>query len=144
MKSRRIAGGIDHMQANIFPRENMQPSLNRILLYVKDVERACEFYQRYFGFTSTRDNDDRIVELTPPHGGAILMIHPAAKGVKAGQATVKLVFDVEDVEAFKTRCADAGLVFGATHRADGYSFANAKDPDGNSVSISSRGFRVGR
>ena len=122
----------------------MRASLNRILLYVRDVERACAFYQRYFGFTATRDNDDRIVELTSPHGGAILMLHPAAKGVKAGQATVKLVFDVEDVEAFKARCADEGLMFGATHRADGYSFANAKDPDGNSVSISSRDFRAGR
>ncbi|EIM96901.1 glyoxalase [Paraburkholderia hospita] len=122
----------------------MQASLNRILLYVRDVERACAFYQRYFGFTATRDNDDRIVELTSPHGGVILMIHPAAKGVKAGQATVKLVFDVEDVEAFKAHCATDGLVFGATHRTDGYSFANAKDPDGNSVSISSRGFRVDR
>ncbi|CAG9266305.1 VOC family protein [Paraburkholderia caribensis] len=122
----------------------MQASLKRILLYVKDVESTCAFYQRYFGYTATHDNDDRIVELTPPHGGAILMIHQAAKGVKAGQATVKLVFDVEDVDAFKARCADEGLVFGATHRADGYSFANAKDPDGNSVSISSRGFRAGR
>ncbi|MGE8475527.1 MAG: VOC family protein [Paraburkholderia hospita] len=122
----------------------MQASLNRILLYVRDVARACAFYQRYFGFTATRDNDDRIVELTSPHGGAILMLHPAAKGVKAGQATVKLVFDVEDVEAFKAHCATDGLVFGATHRTDGYSFANAKDPDGNSVSISSRGFRVDR
>lgn len=122
----------------------MHAPLNRILLYVRDVERASAFYQRYFGFTAMCDVDDRIVELTPPHGGAILMIHPAAKGVKAGQATVKLVFDVEDVEAFKAHCATEGLAFGATHRADGYSFANAKDPDGNSVSISSRGFRAGR
>jgi catechol 2,3-dioxygenase-like lactoylglutathione lyase family enzyme len=120
----------------------MHVSLNRILLYVKDVERTRSFYQRHFGFAATCNNaDDRIVELISPHGGAILMIHPAAKGVKAGQASVKLVFDVADVEAFKAHCAEAGLMFGTTHHAEGYSFANAKDPDGNSVSVSSRGFR---
>ena len=33
------------------------------------------------------------------------------------------------------------LEFGATHHANGYSFANAKDPDKNNVAISSRAFR---
>jgi hypothetical protein len=35
-----------------------------------------------------------------------------------------------------------GLEFGSTHHdhANGYCFANAKDPDGNSISVSSRGF----
>jgi hypothetical protein len=51
------------------------------------------------------------------------------------------MFDVQDIEAFKKRNAELGLVFGSTHIANGYSFANAKDPDRNSVSISSRSFR---
>lgn len=72
------------------------------------------------------------------------MVHQAGKGLKAGQASVKLVFDVEDVESFKSHCAKQALVFGATHQADGYSFANAKDPAGNSVSISSRRFAIGQ
>jgi hypothetical protein len=45
------------------------------------------------------------------------------------------------VDAFKQQSEPRGLKFGATHRADGYVFANAKDPDKNSVSISSRAFR---
>jgi hypothetical protein len=68
------------------------------------------------------------------------MAHPAAKSVKTGQVTVKLVFDIEDVDGFKERCLAQGLKFGVTHKADGYTFANAKDPDGNSISISSRAF----
>jgi hypothetical protein len=60
---------------------------------------------------------------------------------KLGQVGVKLVFDVKDVEAFKKCSAELGLMFGSTHLADGYAFANVKDPDGNSVSISSRAFR---
>lgn len=118
----------------------MRPALNRIMLYAKDVKTTCAFYERHFGFVAKTDPDDRVTDLVSPHGGAILMVHPAAKSVKTGQVVVKLVFDIEDVDGFKAICADNGLAFGATHRADGYTFANAKDPDGNSISISSRSF----
>lgn len=114
------------------------------MLYVRNVDATCVFYERHFGFTRQVDADDRVVELTPPDGGAILMVHQAAKGVKSGQATVKLVFDIADVEGFKAQCATQGLAFGSIHRADGYCFSNAKDPDGNSISISSRAFAAGR
>ncbi|WP_210639759.1 MULTISPECIES: VOC family protein [unclassified Pseudomonas] len=118
----------------------MQPLLNRIMLYVRDVQATCDFYARHFGFACEKQADDRVTELRPANGGAILMVHPAGKSVKTGQVTVKLVFDTQDVEGFKEQCEAQGLKFGATHKADGYSFANAKDPDGNSISISSRAF----
>jgi hypothetical protein len=60
--------------------------------------------------------------------------------VKTGQVTVKLVFDIEDVNGFREKSLAKDLVFGAIHQANGYTFANAKDPDGNSISISSRAF----
>ncbi|RFU48363.1 VOC family protein [Paraburkholderia sp. DHOC27] len=118
-----------------------RPALNRILLYARDMQKTCAFYVRHFGFACQWDADGRIAELISPQGGAIMMVHQAAKGQKSGQVLVKLVFDVEDVEGFKEQCAKDGLEFGASHQADGYSFANAKDPDGNSISISSRSFR---
>jgi predicted enzyme related to lactoylglutathione lyase len=118
----------------------MGPSLNRIMLYAKDVQKTCEFYERHFGFTCELDDDGRIAELVAPHGGIKIMVHKAGKGVKSGQACIKLVFDVQDVESFKEQCTKLGLEFGAIHQASGYSFANAKDPDNNSISISSRAF----
>ena len=45
-----------------------------------------------------------------------------------------------DVDEFRTRAAERGLEFGAIHRGDGYVFANARNPAGNSISVSSRGF----
>lgn len=113
--------------------------LTRILLYVRDVEETARFYTTLFGFEAMRAEDDRIVELVNPRGGANLMLHPAAKSQKLGQSAVKLVFSVEDVEAFCAGSADKGLPFGPIHRTAHYAFANAKDPDGNSVSVSSRG-----
>jgi hypothetical protein len=87
------------------------------------------------------DPDGRIIELTSPDGGAIIMLHQATTGQKQGQSLVKLVFDVEDVEAFRDACRTKGLAFGPIHDAGDYQFANAKDPAQNTVSISSRAFR---
>lgn len=115
--------------------------LNRIILYAKDMEQTVAFYEKFFGFRALRQEGDRIVELVAADGGARLMIHQAGRAQKAGQSQVKLVFDVEDVEAFCANCVKNGLVFSALHQGQGYVFANARDPDKNSISISSRAFR---
>lgn len=54
------------------------------MLYVKNVQATCDFYERYFGFVSEHFADDRVVELRSANGGATLMAHPAAKSVKTG------------------------------------------------------------
>lgn len=115
--------------------------LNRLVIYAKDIEETARFYEMHFGFRAMRHPGDRIVELMAQEGGANIMLHPAAKGQKNGQSIVKLVFDVEDVEAFCRQARENGLDFGPIHKADGYVFANAKDPCQNSISVSSRAFR---
>ncbi len=115
--------------------------LNRLVIYAADVEAMERFYQAHFGYTASRQPCDRIVELVAPDGGANIMLHPAAKGQRRGQSIVKLVFDVGDVEPFCRGSAAKGLDFGTIHKADGYLFANAKDPCQNSISVSSRAFR---
>ena len=116
--------------------------LGRILLYVRDIEAVADFYALHFGFRVRRERNDRVVELESPAGtGANIMLHPLGRGRKGGQTVAKLVFDVPDVDAFCARAAAQGLVFGVIHKGDGYAFANARDPAGNSVSVSSRAFR---
>ena len=117
------------------------PTLNTIIIYARNPQKTCEFYTKYFGFFSTGEVVEGVIELNTPHKGANLSILQAAKSVKLGQVGVKLSFDIEDIEGFKRQSAERGLEFGSTHQAKGYSFANAKDPDNNSVSISSRAFR---
>jgi predicted enzyme related to lactoylglutathione lyase len=119
----------------------MNPILNKIMIYARDMQKTSAFYQLYFGYALAPHQTEGLIELASAHGGANILIHQAAKSVKTGQVTVKLVFDVKDVEAFKKKSAKLGLEFGATHQAEGYAFANAKDPDKNSVSISSRAYR---
>lgn len=119
----------------------MTAALGRIIIYTKKSEELAAFYSRHFGFVVRRCDGDRIIELAPQSGGAAILLHPASKGQKDGQSLVKLVFDVEDVEAFCRDSKENGLIFGPIHGADGYVFANAKDPANNSVSISSRAFK---
>ena len=118
--------------------------LNRIILYAKDMEQSIAFYEKFFGFKAVRQEGDRIVELVAADGGASLMIHQAGRAQKAGQSQVKLVFDVDDVEAFCANCAKNGLVFSALHKGEGYVFANARDPSKNAISVSSRAFSKSR
>ncbi len=114
--------------------------LGRLIIYTKKIEDVATFYCTHFGFEALRLDGDRIVELVAPGSGANIMLHPMSAGRKEGQTLVKLVFDVEDVETFCRNAEERGLKFGTIHHAEGYSFANAKDPAKNSVSVSSRAF----
>ncbi|MCG7518775.1 VOC family protein [Ruegeria sp. Ofav3-42] len=119
------------------------PPVTRLILYAKDVEGMVRFYESHFGYKARQLVSDRIVELVPDGAGLRLMLHPASKAARQGQSAVKIVFDVADVAAFCTQAAQKGLQFGPIHKAEGYSFANAKDPSGNSISVSSRAFVTG-
>jgi hypothetical protein len=120
----------------------VKADLGRIVIYAKNLEKMRVFYETFFGYESRQLPNDRIVELIPPGSGAVIMLHPVAKGVKTGQVTVKLGFDVKDVEQFRNECLKKGLKFGTVHQAGKYSFSNAKDPDKNSITISSRKYSV--
>ena len=116
------------------------PILGSLVLYTGRIDEMADFYCRFFDFSVHRSESDRIVELSPKSAGMTILLHPLASRQKEGQVLVKLVFDVEDVAAFCASAKSKGLEFGKVHEADGYSFANAKDPARNSVSVSSRAF----
>jgi predicted enzyme related to lactoylglutathione lyase len=118
----------------------MATPLGRLVIYTKKIEQMAQFYASHFGFSIVRLENDRILELRPKNGGTSILLHPASSKQKEGQALVKLVFDVEDVSAFCEASKAAGLEFGKVHQANGYAFANAKDPSNNSLQVSSRAF----
>ncbi|MDP9990545.1 catechol 2,3-dioxygenase-like lactoylglutathione lyase family enzyme [Variovorax boronicumulans] len=119
----------------------MELPLGTVILYARDMQKSAAFYARHFGFVTSGEVVEGLIELTHPGGGAGILIHQAAKSVKLGQVGVKLSFHVKDVRAFAAEAALQGLVFGAVHEASGYAFANAKDLDKNSIGISSRAYR---
>jgi predicted enzyme related to lactoylglutathione lyase len=112
-----------------------------MIIYTKKIPEMVAFYSRFFGYVAITEEGDRITELRSRSDGLTLLLHQAAAGQKEGQAVIKLVFDVADVERARADLVAGGLNVGPIHRADGYSFANLKDPAKNSISISSRAFR---
>jgi predicted enzyme related to lactoylglutathione lyase len=120
----------------------MDSPLGTVIIYARDMQKAAAFYARHFGFLTNGEVIEGLIELKHPGGGAGMLIHQAAKSVKLGQVGVKLSFHVSDVAAFAAQAKLRGLVFGTVHEANGYAFANAKDLDKNSISISSRAHRA--
>jgi predicted enzyme related to lactoylglutathione lyase len=120
----------------------MDAIFNSVSIYARDMQKTADFYRRFFGFVGSGEIVEGSIVLISSNGGAGITILQAAKSVKLGQVGVKLSFAVRDIEAFKLESERRGLKFGSTHLANGYSFANAKDPDKNSVSISSRAYRA--
>jgi predicted enzyme related to lactoylglutathione lyase len=117
------------------------PSISRVILYVKDIEKVALFYQTFFGMKRIESEEPGWLELKSQSGGCLVALHQASKAQRSGSA-VKLVFGVKDVQAFKEAVASRGLKFGPVHivrNGLGHEFANAKDPAGNSISISNRG-----
>ena len=110
----------------------------RVILYVRNIAKVAAFYERFFNMKPLPGAMDGWLELASPSGGCTIALHRAAKSQKSG-AAIKLVFAVKNVQAFVRESQKQGLQFGVIHRADGFEFANAKDPAGNSISISSWG-----
>ncbi len=117
----------------------MQTAVSRVILYVKDVAKVATFYQRHFAMKVVTGATDSWIELSSETAGSCnIALHKAAISQKSG-AAMKIVFGVADVETFANERKAEGLIFGPIHRFDEFSFANAKDPAGNSIQISSRG-----
>ena len=120
------------------------PPIARVILYVKNIPKVAAFYQQIFGMTRLEGKSDGWQVLVSPNGGSPIALFKAAVSQKSG-AAMKLVFSVPDVQDFKRAAKKKGAKFGPVHQADHngkpYEFANAKDPNGNSISISSRGVK---
>ena len=112
----------------------------RIILYVKNIPKVADFYQRHFGLRSRPSSEKGWLEMAG--AGCDIALHQAATTQKSG-AAMKIVFGVPDVRKFKKERERDGLRFGPVHDAGDFAFANAKDPAGNSVQISSRGINRG-
>jgi catechol 2,3-dioxygenase-like lactoylglutathione lyase family enzyme len=117
----------------------------RVILYVKDIPKVAQFYQRHFGMKPLPSQSEGWLEMSSKAGGCNIALHQASSAQKRG-AEIKIVFGVADVRKFKREREEDGLKFGPIHftgdHATGdFEFANAKDPAGNSLQISSRGLK---
>lgn len=112
--------------------------ISRIILYVRDIAKVAAFYERHFGLRPLGGAEDGWLEIGAPNGGCRIALHQAARSQRRA-SEIKIVFAVKDVRAFTAARAAAGLKFGVIHNTGRHEFANARDPTGNSIQVSSRG-----
>ena len=114
--------------------------ISRIILYVRDIPKVAAFYQRHFGLQPLTEAENGWLEIGAPNGGCRIALHQAAVSQRRG-SEIKIVFAVEDVGKFVAERSAEGLKFGVVHNAGSHQFANARDPAGNSIQVSSRGIK---
>jgi predicted enzyme related to lactoylglutathione lyase len=112
--------------------------ISRIILYVRDIPKVAAFYQTHFGLQPISHAEHGWLEIGAANGGCRIALHQAARSQRRG-SEIKIVFAVKDIKTFTTERAAAGLKFGVIHDAGSHQFANARDPAGNSIQVSSRG-----
>lgn len=126
----------------------MPPSLNRVILYVQDVERLKGFYEELFGLTCAEHIAGEWAVLKA--GACELALHRVGEPHRVPlpapdwqvESNGKLVFSIEEpLAAFRRRRLDAGFELGEIKRYPGLTgpLCDGRDPEGNVFQIAGRG-----
>ena len=115
-------------------------------IVVRDLEAAQRFYESALGMKETnRVRVDTLkmdeVILTPPGGGAALVLMRYDDGRSHVEVGQKLVFTVPSPAAVADAAVEAGgsVLFPPTHMPDfGATIAFLQDPDGHSIEVLDR------
>jgi catechol 2,3-dioxygenase-like lactoylglutathione lyase family enzyme len=119
----------------------MTARISRIILFVRDIPVVAAFYQRHFGLHPVDTGEKGWLELSAA-GGSNLALHQATTTSRdRGRSPTKIVFEMRDIHAAVSEFRAQGLKFGKVHEVNGFAFANARDPEGNPIQISSRGVK---
>lgn len=111
-----------------------------VSLYVRDQDRALQFYTDTLGFVLRRDNPmgggHRWIEVAPRDAETALVLYPRAMDKNWKEHRPSLVFHADDVRAVCRELAEAGVEIVMEPQTSPWGvFATIADPDGNRLSI---------
>ncbi len=113
--------------------------LNHVLVYVADVSRSLDFYEKKLGFVRIEgDGQQGYARLRAPDGEATLGLHRAGgDAAPPWRDGIRLYLEFEDLDAMCHRLEDEGVVFDQPPRDMpwGWRHAYLKDPDGHELSL---------
>jgi len=129
-------------QSSAGKKRRPEVSFNHAMIYVRDVARALDFYQRLLGFhvIEAVQGGPRLVyaRLRAPAGTGTIALHQ----VEAGQElpafdSMRLYFEVKELDAFCKLLAAEGVEITQMPKPMpwGWMHAYMNDPDGHEVSL---------
>ena len=130
--------------------DELQITLEVIVVPVSDVDRSKEFYEDRLGFhvdhDTTVDEATRIVQLTPPGSGCSIVIAKGIPQMEPGtlDGVQLVVSDIDEARSlFTSRGVEASeVVVRGPAEMDGSKFISFPDPDGNMWAVQELRARV--
>lgn len=123
----------------------MPTPLNRIIIFVANVQKCAQFYQQVFGFKPVKSDDDPTEWLELDTGGCRLAFHKV-HGVK-GKVTSptggvrnphKIVFFAKNVESARTKITARGGLMGPVRKFGKLELCDGQDVEGHVFQVSNR------
>ncbi|MBD3163207.1 MAG: hypothetical protein GF346_12140 [Candidatus Eisenbacteria bacterium] len=113
-----------------------RPTLNHAMIYVRDVGRSLEFYEKRLGCRRI-ETMDGYARLESPGGRTTIGLHLAEKGRKLPSEGIRLYFEVDELDRFCSALREAGVAFfkDPTDMPWGWRHAYLRDPDGHEISL---------
>lgn len=107
-----------------------------VYLYVSDLSRSFAFYRDLLGLPLEADADDPHWAEATTEGGVRFAIHLAGPETSPQTpGTVRVNFEVADIDAAVERLRGAGVTVGEVEREPWGSMAEVVDPDGYVVEL---------
>jgi catechol 2,3-dioxygenase-like lactoylglutathione lyase family enzyme len=123
------------------PRIGGKLTFNHAMIYVKDVNRALQFYRDLMGFKLIEDfrYEDTPVyaRLHAPGGDGTIALHQAGPDVSVSSDGVRLYFEVRDLDGFCEKLQQKNFYITQLPRMMpwGWRHAYLNDPDGHEISL---------
>ena len=123
----------------------MLAPLNRIIIFVGDVQKCADFFRDVFGFTAVPGDDDPAEWIELDTGGCRLAFHKARGGkgrigfpTGGSRNPHKIVFFAENVAAVRELLVKRGAKMGKLHQFGKLILCDGDDPEGHKFQISNR------
>lgn len=116
-------------------------SFNHAMVYVKDVQRALDFYCQLLGFRQVDEfryeGKPVYARLRAPGGDGTIALHQAGPGASVTSEGVRLYFEVRDLDDFCRKLQAKGFYITQMPRMMpwGWRHAYLNDPDGHEISL---------